>query len=280
MDSEQIRALEELSLNAWPAPQEILYDGWVMRFAGGYTNRANSVAPLRAGVIDLAEKIRFCCAMYAARNLPPKFKLTAASQPPGLEAALAGHGFRADGGAIVQVAELADLPRELDARVREHSIDDWADALVALGEDKPENLPKLRAIVGAIALPVSLVLMHRDNQIVAAGMGVLQERWMGLFHVVTHREHRRQGFGCAVVRSLLNWGKSKGAEHAYLQVVPDNVPARGKFPSGLRYRQTGRLSFSPGGTSLCAARSARSNFSASYQKVSILPAGSPASRQR
>jgi N-acetylglutamate synthase len=235
MNSAQIGALEELSLNAWPAPEEILYDGWVIRFAGGYTRRANSVAALRAGTIDLAEKIRFCCPMYAARHLPATFKLTAASQPPELEAALAGHGFRADGGAIVQVAELASLNAEADLRVQEHSIADWSDALVALGEDEAENLPMLRAIVGAIAVPVSLVLMRQKGQIAAAGMGVLQGQWIGLFHIVTHQEHRRNGFGKAIVLSLLNWGRANGAEHAYLQVVPSNAPARGLY-EGLGFR--------------------------------------------
>ena len=221
--------MEELSLNAWPAPKVLFYDGWVVRFASGYTSRANSVTPLRAGTIDLAEKIQFCCDAYRRHGLPAKFKLTAASQPPGLEAALAGHGFRADGGAMVQVAELAELPRESDARVREHSVEQWSDSLVALGEDKPENLPKLRAIIGAIAVPTSLVLMHERDRIAAAGMAVLQNGWMGLFHIVTHQEMRRRGFGCAVVQSLLNWGKSQGAQRAYLQVVPNNVPARGLY---------------------------------------------------
>ena len=32
-----IRLIEELSLNAWPALQTVLYDGWVLRFADGYT---------------------------------------------------------------------------------------------------------------------------------------------------------------------------------------------------------------------------------------------------
>ena len=35
--------LEELAMNAWPAIQTYLYDGWIVRFANGYTKRANSV---------------------------------------------------------------------------------------------------------------------------------------------------------------------------------------------------------------------------------------------
>ena len=41
-----IRTLEELSMNALPALQTMLYGGWVLRFANGYTRRANSINPI------------------------------------------------------------------------------------------------------------------------------------------------------------------------------------------------------------------------------------------
>lgn len=43
---------EELQMNALPSLQTILYDGWVLRFAKGYTNRANSVNPIYEGTKD------------------------------------------------------------------------------------------------------------------------------------------------------------------------------------------------------------------------------------
>ena len=44
-----IQEIEELSMNAWPSLQTLLLDGWVLRFAAGYTRRANAVCPLFAG---------------------------------------------------------------------------------------------------------------------------------------------------------------------------------------------------------------------------------------
>jgi len=42
-----------LALTTWPALQQRLYDGWVVRFARGHTRRANSVNPLYPSYHDL-----------------------------------------------------------------------------------------------------------------------------------------------------------------------------------------------------------------------------------
>ena len=51
------KRVEEAALNAWPALQQILYDGWILRFSQGYTKRANSVNPIFQSSIDLETKI-------------------------------------------------------------------------------------------------------------------------------------------------------------------------------------------------------------------------------
>ena len=89
-----IRHIEELALNAWPALQTLLLDGWVVRFANGYTRRANSVNPLYASEQDTDAKLRACEQFYRDRGLKVVFKMTAASQPDGLDALLAARATR------------------------------------------------------------------------------------------------------------------------------------------------------------------------------------------
>lgn len=43
---DRVRLVEAYSLNAWPAAQTIVYEGWLMRLNQGYTKRANCMCPM------------------------------------------------------------------------------------------------------------------------------------------------------------------------------------------------------------------------------------------
>src|SRR4030042_5717033 len=93
-DCGMIRLIEEISINAWPAFQTSLYDGWVIRFAGGFSRRSNSILPLYPSRLNVMEKIRRCEGMYRARNQRTIFKLTPASDPRELDGLLSDEGSR------------------------------------------------------------------------------------------------------------------------------------------------------------------------------------------
>ena len=69
------RRIEEAGLNSWPALQQLLFDGWLVRFAQGYTKRANSVTPLYPSLQPYEEKIAWCEHIYKEKQLPPVFRL-------------------------------------------------------------------------------------------------------------------------------------------------------------------------------------------------------------
>lgn len=59
-----IQKIEELSLNAWPSLQTIVYDGWILRFAEGYTRRSNSINPIYLSTISIEDKIHKCSVFF------------------------------------------------------------------------------------------------------------------------------------------------------------------------------------------------------------------------
>ena len=89
-DMQFARRVEESGLNSWPALQQVLLDGWLLRFSGGYTKRANSVNALYDSHMDAEEKIRMCEVRYRERGLPAVFRITPFAVPSDLDRVLAG----------------------------------------------------------------------------------------------------------------------------------------------------------------------------------------------
>ena len=81
MQSREIKAIEDLSLNAWPSHQMQLYDGWILRFSYFYTHRTNCVEQFGSSVLPLEEKIPYCEEIYRRWKSPCIFKITPLSAP-------------------------------------------------------------------------------------------------------------------------------------------------------------------------------------------------------
>ena len=85
---------EEACLAVWPALRDVLLDGWLLRFSGGHTRRANAVhvvGPSRRGA---GAKVAACESLYAAQGLPPLFRLSTALPQADLTPALDRAGYR------------------------------------------------------------------------------------------------------------------------------------------------------------------------------------------
>jgi N-acetylglutamate synthase len=223
----EIAETEERALNAWPSLQTLLLDGWVLRFSGGYTRRANSVVPLYRPRQPLADQIEQCEALYGAQGLPAVFKLTAASQPAELDAELQRRGYVAEAETIVQRLELAAVAASSDPDVRlvPRPDADWIRAFSRLaGLGGPQRSLAAR-LFDALALPARFALLEHGGQVAAVGMAVLQHSEVGLYDIVVDETLRGQGLGKRIIHELLEWSRSYGARGAYLQVLGTNAPA-------------------------------------------------------
>ncbi|WP_208589596.1 GNAT family N-acetyltransferase [Gracilibacillus suaedae] len=223
-----IRKMEELSMNAFPSLQTQLLDGWVLRFSNGYAKRANSINPLYDSQEDINRKIEKCEKVYQSKGLKVIYKLTTHVFPDQLDSILERIGYDLVGKTSVQLLSLDE--REISfsnkALIDNQLDDNWFTDFCELNHIKVTDQYTLKQMLNHIHADVCYVrLINRKEETLACGMGVLEDRWIGLYDIVTSEEHRNKGYGIELVSSILNWGKNHGAEKAYLQVMLHNKPA-------------------------------------------------------
>ena len=226
-ESDLIRSLEELSMNAWPSLHTLHDDGWVLRFANGYARRSNAVYPFYAGSKDIKEKIRDCEALYHSQGQRTVFKLTKACIPADLDAILADDGYRAEAHTSLQLLDLgnrADSPHPATTLSATPG-GDWLAAYARMSNLKDENRLTCERILRNILPDRRFASIAVDGQIVACGLGVLQSGSIGFYNIVTDSAFRKQGLAQGIIVSLLAWAKAEGATRGYLQVMLDNPPA-------------------------------------------------------
>jgi ribosomal protein S18 acetylase RimI-like enzyme len=223
-----VRLLEELTFNALPALQTHFYDGWVLRFANGYSRRANSVQPLYPSILDVNQKIDYCETQYQEHGLSTIFKLTGTEQPPDLEVALIQRGYVIDGHTALQTRPLTGETLDVNQagiEMEEYVTEDWLSSLQCLSNVDDRHLPTIMAILESLDVEAGFFRLMVDGEVAAMGLGVLERGYVGLYDIVTDAERRQRGYGRLMVLNILRWAQEKGAHSAYLQVMLNNRPA-------------------------------------------------------
>jgi len=205
----------------------MLYDGWIIRFADGYTKRANSVNPLYSSSIDINEKIHFCESVYQQRSLPVVFKMTSSVYPGDLDEQLHANGYQIDSPTSVQTIDLGTVNFQgvSSAEFQDELSDAWLENFCRMSAVPMLHTRTLQKILMNIVPKRCFVSIQSNHKIVACGLGVLQSGYVGLFDIVTAKEFRNRGYAQQIVKSVLAWGKQNQAQTGYLQVMIDNVPA-------------------------------------------------------
>jgi ribosomal protein S18 acetylase RimI-like enzyme len=223
-----VRFVEEASLNAWPSLNILFYDGWVLRFAGGYTKRANSASALCHGELPLEAKVAYCEQKYRQQGLQPIFRLTPLIEPE-LDGRLASRGYEQIDITSVQGCALHPGLYPLSTAVQILSGQDglatWLQIFHRLNPAR-RDIAAHEAILQRVISRVCPMVLRDEEVVVACGLGVAIGDYVGLFDIVTAEGQRRKGFGRELTRSLLAWGQEQGATQAYLQVMLSNKPAR------------------------------------------------------
>ncbi len=107
---------------AWPAYEQRTYDGWILRYAGGVTKRANSVLALGRPA-DLAGAIEAAEAFYAEKGQRSVFSVGVGAMP-GLDDELAARGYGVVDPTVIMVGDGVPEPVR-QVRVEERPWPGW-----------------------------------------------------------------------------------------------------------------------------------------------------------
>lgn len=241
------RRVEEASLNAWPALQQQFYDGWVLRFAKGFTKRANSISPLYPSLpgnpMPIEERVRYCENLYAREQLQTIFRLTSISPYPELDNFLTQRGYTLIDPAVVQLRDFSSAPPQPEQFAKSPNptrfvtvgIEPWLDIYTKLAQvpDSAKVLHGaiLRGIQALCGFGVLFTGSGASERPVACGLAVAEASFVGLFDIITDPNERQQGYGRLLVEQLLRWGATAGASNAYLQMIEANKPAEALYKS-------------------------------------------------
>ena len=226
-DLSLIRGLEERAGNAWPALRTLLVDGWVVRLANGFSKRGNSASayvPFARPVAAVIEEIE---AIYRRAGQASIIRLTPLA-PAGDAEALAARGYAPLDDTHLMTRRLREDDAPVDPTLRLDALPDagWIDAFSRHNHHGPAYRETARQVAGLIAHETTFATVMEGGEAVAWGHAVHERGLVGLFNIVVSPAHRRRGHAQRLTRSLMAWGRERGAHFAYLQVTDDNASAK------------------------------------------------------
>lgn len=227
----EILALEEVAALGWRAPDSRWLGRWLLRAAGGWTGRANSVLPLGSPGLPLDDALAQVTAWYAGHGLPPRMSLPLPVREP-LGRALANRGWVAynptqvlTGAVAATLASTAELDHGLDVILDTAPSSAWLTAYHYRGAALP---PVAVEVLTGADRPV-FAAVRDGGEVVAVARAVIDAGWAGVTAVEVVPAHRRRGLALVVMRALAEWARDGGAERMWLQVADDNAAALGLY---------------------------------------------------
>lgn len=179
-----IKVFEELSLNSWPSLQTMLFDGWVLRFANGFTRRSNSISPLFSSGLNPEEKIRYCENVYQNLGLDTVFKMTPSTYPTNLDEILEAKGYIIHSPTSVQILDLSDrhVSPFKKAILSSNFSEEWLSDFCRLVKLDEQDQSTLKKILNNIIPPTCFASLEEveEKDTISCGLGVLQDKYFAL----------------------------------------------------------------------------------------------------
>lgn len=226
---DDVLACEERLVNCWPALDTLLMEGWAVRFANGYSGRANSASAVRVGARMDPALMTEIAGFFRGHGLAPAIRLTPLAEA-GLEAQLVAAGWTVASQSIGMIADRPIAgPIHPGLAIIPVPPDGWIAGVSALQEPRKRNPDHLAAILSRIRRPAGFAAIPMDGGIAAFGMTVVDRGMAEIGLIMVDPAWRGRGLGRAVVMGLMQYAAGIGAQRCFLQVEAGNAVARNLY---------------------------------------------------
>jgi len=218
-------AVENAAWYAWPAIEEQQKPYGILRYAHGYTRRANSLTLFNSSAADYKNLVADCEEFFATRSQPVMIRIPRLPALSGLDRFLQINGYTTEAPSMVMVRHLNDRhtvslkPQRLDR-------DSWLDSYCTISGQSTGERHNHQQLIGRIESETFYAALENSQGMPACcALAILYKGVIGIYNVATAASFRRQQYASHLITALLDWGREVGASNAYLQVEESNLPA-------------------------------------------------------
>ena len=232
--------LERIMVEGWPPLERADLGRWLLRAAGGFTGRANSVLPLGNPGMSLSEAVERCERWYDERGLRHLFSLHGpagfAVDDDRLGQELLGRGYEPFNTTVVLTTAtgglLTEVPHATGARVRLESALSplwWGASAEQARTDTASATPAVAQAVMTGSPDQLFASLEVNGAVIGVARVAFAHAWAGVSAVYVTPDHRRAGVAEQLMAALADESRTRGIRSMYLQVAQANSPARGLY---------------------------------------------------
>ncbi|WP_239154162.1 N-acetyltransferase [Amycolatopsis sp. FDAARGOS 1241] len=214
--------LELVCARAWPPVVDEPLGEWRLRWADGFTGRANSALAVGDPGRGVPAALAAVCDFAHDRRIPPVVQVI---QDSDLERAVAAAGWAewtehpAGYQVSVLVGPLPDGPAGA-AEVLDEPTSGWWE----LTAEHPEPGAAERHVLATGKIGYGVVDVAAGAT-AGAVRGAVVDEWLHVSRLAVRPEFRRRGLASALMNALASWGREHGADKWVLQVAVGNEGA-------------------------------------------------------
>jgi ribosomal protein S18 acetylase RimI-like enzyme len=232
MNPHSVKRFQEYVMNAFPSKFYYFLNGWVLRFTGGMTYRANSVFPLNyiGTETQIENDINIVEKAYKKYGLPTIFTMHDYFKPENLDRILKNRGYKEDSPTNALFSEINKIKRReindnYDYEIHDNRVSDFSDLLAHYTNKNEEQQEIISEISRRITIPKKcFVLARNKGKVVGTMMGVLNpEGYIYLSDLLVVPKYRRNNIETSMIFTLIDeWALNNNAKYIWLQVEVQN----------------------------------------------------------